>query len=248
MSRLKRNSRRNVNHLDVLEQSRSTASPGRLSRKSSNQPDHREPHDDCDEDATSAGCLEPKDQALVETVVDLPLTGGKMQNRPPRGWIADRFDELESRLVAYVLRRIRDADIARDVVQEAFVKLCQQSWPDIEPHAQAWLYKTCRNRAIDITRREGRMTKRHQGTDVATLHDRSRQQPDERLEQHEQLQRVQSQIRDLPERQQEILRLRLHDGLSYKQIAEVTGLTVTNVGYILHQTLHRLRGRLQAEK
>lgn len=87
----------------------------------------------------------------------------------------------------------------------------------------------------------------HTGTDVATVHDQAEHQPSDRLEKNEQLERVQTQIRSLPERQQEILRLRLHDGLSYKQIAEVTGLTVTNVGYILHQTLAGLRGKLQTE-
>ena len=66
-------------------------------------------------------------------------------------------------------------------------------------------------------------------------------EPGERLSQKEQLDQLREQIAGLPERQQEILRLRLQEGLSYKQCAEVTGLSVTNVGYLLHQAVSTLR-------
>ena len=165
--------------------------------------------------------------------------------RPPKQWVAQVFAQLEGSLVAYVSRRLHSHDLARDVVQEAFVKLCQQSWPEIEPHATAWLYKTCRNRAIDVGRREGRMSAIHSEKDVATLHDRARSLPEEQADQGEQLTHIRRQIDELPSRQQEILRLRLHDGLSYKQIAEVTGLSVTNVGYLLHQAISKLRVRMR---
>jgi RNA polymerase sigma factor (sigma-70 family) len=48
----------------------------------------------------------------------------------------------------------------------------------------------------------------------------------------------------LPDRQQEVLRLKFNAGLSYKEIAEVTGLTSTNVGFILHTAIAKLRKRL----
>ncbi|MFO0744856.1 MAG: sigma factor-like helix-turn-helix DNA-binding protein [Myxococcota bacterium] len=38
----------------------------------------------------------------------------------------------------------------------------------------------------------------------------------------------------LPARQQEILHLKLIDGLSYREIAAATGLTISNVGFLLH--------------
>ena len=83
-------------------------------------------------------------------------------------------------------------------------------------------------------------------TDVTSLQDRHGPPPDEQAERGEQLDRVRLQVDQLPGRQQEILRLRLHDNLSYKQIAEVTGLTVTNVGFQLHQAIATLRTRVEA--
>lgn len=170
-----------------------------------------------------------------------------MPTTPPADWVAEVFARLEVPLVAYVRRQLwGDLEAARDIVQDAFVKLCQQVWPDIEPHATAWLYRTCRNQAIDLSRREGRMNAIHTGTDLASLQDRAGHGPDHRAQEGEQLDQLRAGVGELTEQQQEILRLRLHDGLSYRQIAEVTGLTVTNVGYHLHQALSQLRTRLSA--
>jgi RNA polymerase sigma-70 factor, ECF subfamily len=164
---------------------------------------------------------------------------------PPTQWVAEVFARLEVPLVAYVRRRLDgDLDRARDVVQEAFVKLCQESWPEIEQHVTAWLYRICRNRAIDISRREGHMSAMQTTNDTASLQDQLGQTPAEHAEQDEQLEQLRANVVQLTEQQQEILRLRLHDGLSYRQIAEVTGLTVTNVGYHLHQAISQLRTRL----
>lgn len=169
------------------------------------------------------------------------------QQSPPARWVAEVFARLEVPLVAYVRRQLwGDLEAARDIVQDAFVKLCQQGWPEIEPHATAWLYRTCRNRAIDLSRREGRMSAIHTGTDVASLQDRAGHGPDHRAQQGEQLDQLRAGVGQLTDQQQEVLRLRLHDGLSYRQIAEVTGLTTTNVGYHLHQAISQLRMRLEA--
>ena len=48
----------------------------------------------------------------------------------------------------------------------------------------------------------------------------------------------------LSPRQQEVVRLRMQAGLSYKEIAEVTGLTVSNVGFHLHEAVKSLRDTL----
>jgi RNA polymerase sigma-70 factor (ECF subfamily) len=80
--------------------------------------------------------------------------------------------------------------------------------------------------------------------DVATLADHLAKRPDESLDQQERLQRLAQEVGRLSEQQQEILRLRLHGGLSYKQIAEVMDLSVTNVGYHLHQAVVTLRQRM----
>jgi RNA polymerase sigma-70 factor (ECF subfamily) len=52
----------------------------------------------------------------------------------------------------------------------------------------------------------------------------------------------------LPRNQQECIRLKFQSGLSYKQISDVTNLTATNVGFLIHTGLKTLRQRLAAER
>ncbi len=48
----------------------------------------------------------------------------------------------------------------------------------------------------------------------------------------------------LPANQQECIRLKFQHGLSYKQISQVTDLSVTNVGFLIHTGLKTLRKQL----
>ena len=52
----------------------------------------------------------------------------------------------------------------------------------------------------------------------------------------------------LPENQQEVVRLKFQNEMTYQEIADVTGLSVTNVGFLLHTALKRLRELLQSEQ
>ena len=87
----------------------------------------------------------------------------------------------------------------------------------------------------------------HSGADPADVQDHALCEPADQVVQDEQILLMRNSIRGLPVKQQEVLRLRLHDGLSYKQIAEVLGLTASNVGYMLHQAIGSLRKELAAK-
>ena len=49
----------------------------------------------------------------------------------------------------------------------------------------------------------------------------------------------------LPALQQEVLRLKFQAGLSYQEIAEVTGKSVSHVGVLLHEGLKSIRERVR---
>ncbi len=53
---------------------------------------------------------------------------------------------------------------------------------------------------------------------------------------------------DLSAKQQEVLRLKFQNGLSYKEIAEVTKTTVSNVGVILHSAIKKLRLQMKVSQ
>lgn len=65
--------------------------------------------------------------------------------------------------------------------------------------------------------------------------------PTEQIERTELAAHVLELLTRLPDNQQEVIRLKFQQGLSYKEISSVTGLSVTNVGFLIHTGLKRLR-------
>ena len=57
----------------------------------------------------------------------------------------------------YVYSLLKDTGKARDVVQETFVKLCQQDSEKLRGSLKAWLFTVCRNGALDSLRKDRRM-------------------------------------------------------------------------------------------
>lgn len=162
-----------------------------------------------------------------------------------RTWIREALERLEGPLLLYARRLLGDEDRARDVVQETFLKLCRQRREDVERRLEEWLYTVCRNGAFDVLRRERFMATR----DAAAVGEPTEpvdgtRTPPAALERAEEGERVLASLTALPEKQQEALRLRFQGGLSYREIAAVTGESIGNVGWQIHQGLKALRARL----
>ena len=54
-------------------------------------------------------------------------------------------------------------------------------------------------------------------------------------------------VAELSDNQQEVVRLKFQENLSYREIADVTGLSVSNVGFLLHTAVMKLRERMGSE-
>src|SRR5262249_4494209 len=67
-------------------------------------------------------------------------------------WVMHVVDAFEGRLVRYAADLVGPA-LARDVVQDTFLRLCDQEREHIEPHLSAWLFTVCRNRAFELRRK-----------------------------------------------------------------------------------------------
>ena len=78
-----------------------------------------------------------------------------------QSWVKDAVARFEGPLLLYATRLLRDAETARDVVQDTFLKLCASDFASIDGHLAEWLFTVCRNRALDVLRKENRMTQLH---------------------------------------------------------------------------------------
>lgn len=160
-------------------------------------------------------------------------------------WIAAVLRQYEAPLTLYAARITRDVERARDVVQDAFLRLIREDRTAVEPHLAEWLYTVCRNRALDIRRKESRMTGLN---DASTAFEPARDPgPDERLERDESAAQAMRHLTRLPDNQQEVIRLKFQHGLSYKEISGITQLSVSNVGFLIHTGMKALRRKMGAE-
>ena len=158
-------------------------------------------------------------------------------------WVRQALEQYEGRLMRYATRLMGDSERAKDVVQDTFLRLCQAEPKEIEGHLVQWLFTVCRNRALDIRRKEQRMTPMQ--TDAVAGH--SAAAASEQFETKQQASQLLSLLGGLPENQQEVLRLKFQSDLSYADIAKVTGLTPTNVGYLIHVGIKQLRQEVAAK-
>lgn len=159
------------------------------------------------------------------------------------GHLQRAFEEFERPLVGYAARLIGDPESARDVVQEVFLRLTREG-AQLNGRMPQWLFAVCRNLAIDAKRKGGRMTTVTAMTPaMESILACPRESPAEEPG-HDDGPNLLAMLDSLPENQQEVIRLRLGAGLSYKEIAEVTDHSVSNVGFLMHTGLKTLRQRV----
>lgn len=160
--------------------------------------------------------------------------------------IAELFEALEAPLLGYAHRLLNDADMAQDIVQEAFLRL-QRDYPKVNA-PRAWLYRTVHNLVCNHQRRAHKIVPldppaKDPETPALEIAD-PQPPPDEQIARVEGVGLVRLGLQNLPPRSRELIRLRFNEGLSYKDISTRTGLTVGHVGYLLHHALKGLAADL----
>lgn len=160
-------------------------------------------------------------------------------------WVEVAITRFEGRLLRYASRFVSE-DQAREIVQDAFLKLWQQDRKEVEGHLAEWLFRVCRNQAIDIQRKEKRLNRvgGHEELENVKSEDRN---PDSQIESSEQASSLLRFVSDLPLPQQEVLRLKFQEDLSYKQISAITGHSVSHVGVLIHTAVQSLRSKLEVK-
>lgn len=146
---------------------------------------------------------------------------------------------FEIPLLQYATRIIGDRERARDVVQETFAKLQRKSGKQLALNSAKWLFTVCRNRALNVCRKERRMA--YLDDNVLACRADEELSPREKVEEGEARGFLLEIVATLPLRQQEVLQLKFQDGLSYEEISEIANLSVSNVGFLIHTALRTLR-------
>jgi RNA polymerase sigma factor (sigma-70 family) len=168
-----------------------------------------------------------------------------------REWIISALELHEQPLLRYTYRITKDLDRSRDIVQEAFFKLCRENPASIENHLREWLFTVCRNAALDQYRK-ARPTVSLDEALMNSIESKTRggsiETPSKIVEHRLKVSRILSLIEELSEDQREVLSLKFQDDLSYAEISKITGHSVSNVGFLIHIALKKIRDRIREQR
>lgn len=161
-------------------------------------------------------------------------------------WVLEAVDTHELQLLRYAKRLLGDLDLARDAVQHAFVRLCEESQDRLDGRVAPWLYRVCRNKALDHLRRAGRERTLVDDAGDTTPHapaqaDHREPDPAASVERRDLASHVRDLLLLLPAPQRETIDLWC-EGLTYREIAEITGRQEGHVRVLAHRGLSALRG------
>lgn len=166
-----------------------------------------------------------------------------MNNRQKHEAFEAVVGRYEAQLLRYAARVTNNRDAAQDVVQVAFLRLFENWTEPLEPSPKLsnWLYRVTHNCAVDFIRRESRRKEMH--------HAQAAEKPDSaKFTFGDYTDKALKAISVLDMREKQLVLLKVFEEKSYKEISEITGLTVTNVGYILHNAMKKMAEGLQKEK
>ncbi len=142
-------------------------------------------------------------------------------------------DQFADAVYRFILKNMRVEDRARDVVQDAFMKMWEKRKAIEASKAKSYLFTTAYHCMIDVLRREKKVLYKD---DLFILSDHNEENPHD-------LQSVLNLALDkLPEIQKSVVLLRDYEGYSYEEIGEICQLSSSQVKVYIY------RARLSLKK
>ncbi|WP_299440157.1 RNA polymerase sigma factor [uncultured Aquimarina sp.] len=150
------------------------------------------------------------------------------------------FDDYSKSLRNLIYYKCGDIDLAEDIIQDAFIKLWQNCKKVFFLKAKAYLFTVANNNLLNHIAHKKVVLKYEQRPHS----DLNNQDPQFIIEEKEFMSKLKNAIDELPEKQKETFLLSRIDKKSYKEIAEITGVSVKAIEKRIHYALLSLREKL----
>jgi RNA polymerase sigma factor (sigma-70 family) len=157
--------------------------------------------------------------------------------------ISEVVTREESRLRAFIRRRVPDPGDVDDVLQDVFSRLVEANrlLMPIE-HVTGWLFTVARNRITDLFRKN---KDEEEELDLEELLASDDTEPDALFAQRTLVDELEAAIAELPEEQRSVFVAHELEGRSFKSIAEETGVGINTLLSRKRYAVLRLRERLK---
>ena len=155
----------------------------------------------------------------------------------------------KERIYTFVISKVRNQELAEDIFQDVFfkvIKSLQKGKYNEEGKFLPWVMRIAHNLVIDHFRKAKRMPilgklKSDDDFDIFDIVSNGEQTSEYTMmegEQHEQLKKM---VQELPEEQRQVLVMRHYEELSFKEIAEKTGVSINTALGRMRYALINLR-------
>lgn len=129
-------------------------------------------------------------------------------------------DNYADNLYRFILKTVRDKDIAKDIVQDTYEKMWLKVSDVESTNAKSYMFTTAYRTMIDFIRREKKKQQWDDSFEEIGTHAKQN---------HDLKQILNEAVNKLPEDQRSVVLLRDYEGYDYKEIGEITGLTESQV-------------------
>ena len=158
------------------------------------------------------------------------------------------LNRYKDRLYAYIYYTVRNEELAEDIFQETFTKAIvtiQQGRYNENGKFPAWLTRIAHNLIIDCFRQEKQEYLVSCDEEERNLLNNIRLSEgtvESEIVNHQILSDVRRLIKHLPDEQREVVHMRFYQDLSFKEIAEMTGVSInTSLGRMRYAILNLRR-------
>jgi RNA polymerase sigma-70 factor (ECF subfamily) len=159
--------------------------------------------------------------------------------------LEEAFARHHAELYRYAARFTGDADLAEDIVQDAFVRLAEKP-PSDDSQLRAWLFRVCTTIAIDLLRTRRRRLSLVEARSGSVPVPSPAEDPAAGVEREELRAKVREALATLSEKERAVLLMR-EEGFAHREIAEAVGTTTGSVGTMFARALEKLAERLDLD-
>lgn len=144
-------------------------------------------------------------------------------------------DDYADNIYRFVVKHLKNADAAKDVVQDTFAKVWERKEKISYEKVRSYLFTTAHHTLIDLIRKE------KYKDDVDAIDKHMYQKPDSNADLQDILHEA---LDQLPEIQKTVVLLRDYEGYAYDEIGEITGLKESQVKVYIFRARKKLKDYL----
>ncbi|MEO9484528.1 MAG: sigma-70 family RNA polymerase sigma factor [Ekhidna sp.] len=141
----------------------------------------------------------------------------------------------------YIYYKFGDGEQSDDVVQESFIRLWKNCAKVTMETARGFLYKVATNLSTSLKRSEKVHLKY---TERAIKMDVDQESPEFLILEKEFMEKLTSAISSLPDKQREVFLMNRVEKKTYKEIAQISGVSVKAIEKSMHKALLKLRNQI----